>query len=222
MYDCYGGPISFQSLLKELDKYEIPAPPKFRKSLIMHPQEFNPRENIAQITDRLFLSDLSSAECPTLLRRLHITRVISIVDKSDMPFVYAKHLKIMMQDSPKELISKYFNVTFNFIEQNTTGNTLVHCFAGVSRSATIVIAFIMRRYRWSFELSCEYVQNKRPQVQPNSGFWKQLKTFGLELYWTKKRRKNLMIILQERFGYYEIGVTIKNFITYNILLLQHS
>ena len=54
---------------------------------------------------------------------------------------------------------------------------LVHCWAGASRSATIVIAYIMWKYKTSVEDAINYVLQKRTQILPNSGFQKQLKIF---------------------------------------------
>ena len=54
---------------------------------------------------------------------------------------------------------------------------LVHCWAGASRSATIVIVYIMWKYKTSAEDAINYVLQKRTSVLPNSGFQKQLKIF---------------------------------------------
>lgn len=54
------------------------------------------------------------------------------------------------------------------------GNVLVHCVAGVSRSASICLAYLtkyhFRSLRSAYHLMCE----KRPMVRPNLGFWRQL------------------------------------------------
>ena len=54
-------------------------------------------------------------------------------------------------------------------------NVFVHCFAGVSRSSSIVIAYIMYKYKLTLEEAFQYVKSKRPIVQPNPGFMQQLK-----------------------------------------------
>jgi len=54
------------------------------------------------------------------------------------------------------------------------GAVLVHCVAGVSRSASICLAYLLkyrtRSLRAAYHLMCE----KRPLVRPNIGFWRQL------------------------------------------------
>ena len=47
---------------------------------------------------------------------------------------------------------------------------LVHCEFGVSRSASVVIAYLMQKNGWSFEKSYDFLQTRRPKVKPNLGF----------------------------------------------------
>eukprot|EP00913_Durusdinium_trenchii_P011376 g10687.t1 len=54
------------------------------------------------------------------------------------------------------------------------GRVLVHCREGVSRSATIVIAYLMWRYSLSFEAAHERIRQNRPICNPNTGFTCQL------------------------------------------------
>jgi protein-tyrosine phosphatase len=57
------------------------------------------------------------------------------------------------------------------------GKILVHCLAGVSRSATIVIAYLMKTQNLPFEQAYEVVRQKREFANPNQGFRKQLEEF---------------------------------------------
>ena len=66
---------------------------------------------------------------------------------------------------------------FYFITERTKkhdGVVLVHCQAGVSRSATIVIAYIMEYSSLSMQKAYDYVKSKRTIVAPNLGFMGQL------------------------------------------------
>lgn len=54
---------------------------------------------------------------------------------------------------------------------------MVHCYYGVSRSATIVIAYIMKKYRLKYDRAFERVKAKRILTQPNPGFIQQLRLF---------------------------------------------
>lgn len=47
---------------------------------------------------------------------------------------------------------------------------LVHCQAGVSRSASVVTAFLIKKFKVSFKVALKFVQSKRKVVNPNEGF----------------------------------------------------
>lgn len=58
---------------------------------------------------------------------------------------------------------------------------LVHCHAGVSRSATIVVAYLMTYRKWSPSQGLEFVRGKRERAKPNANFWQQLHEFHQRL-----------------------------------------
>lgn len=53
----------------------------------------------------------------------------------------------------------------------------MHCAAGVSRSATFVLGFLMRHRGLSLSAALSKLQNARPEVSPNPGFRKQLEEY---------------------------------------------
>ena len=53
--------------------------------------------------------------------------------------------------------------------------------AGVSRSASIVIAYLLWKERKSYNETYFYVKNKRRYIGPNQGFVNQLKYFEQKL-----------------------------------------
>ncbi|XP_065787964.1 dual specificity protein phosphatase 19 isoform X2 [Muntiacus reevesi] len=57
------------------------------------------------------------------------------------------------------------------------GVVLVHCNAGVSRAAAIVIGFLMNSEEISFTSAFSLVKNARPSICPNAGFLEQLRTY---------------------------------------------
>ena len=88
--------------------------------------------------------------------------------------------RFVIDDDKDEKISEYFFKVHSIISQALTDNknVIVHCAAGMSRSPSLVIAYLMIENRWGYEETFHYVKNKRPIVEPNIGFVKQLK--GLE------------------------------------------
>ncbi|XP_072903154.1 dual specificity protein phosphatase 19 [Hemitrygon akajei] len=91
-------------------------------------------------------------------------------------FIY-KNVSIL--DLPDTAITLYFQECFDFIDQAKTQNgvVLVHCNAGVSRSASIVIGYLMWLYGLSFNDAFSEVKNARQVINPNPGFMEQLKNY---------------------------------------------
>ena len=50
----------------------------------------------------------------------------------------------------------------------------MHCYAGVSRSVTVVVAYIMKYWKWGMKNALAFVQAKRIVAKPNDGFMEQL------------------------------------------------
>jgi protein phosphatase slingshot len=60
---------------------------------------------------------------------------------------------------------------------------------GVSRSASVVIAYAMKAYNWDFKEAFEFVKQKRTCIKPNSSFISQLETYQGILDAMKNREK---------------------------------
>lgn len=72
---------------------------------------------------------------------------------------------------------------FSFTEEayQSGQGVLVHCQAGVSRSATIVIAYLMKHTLMTMTDAYKYVRSRRPVVSPNLNFMGQLLEFERDL-----------------------------------------
>jgi protein-tyrosine phosphatase len=95
------------------------------------------------------------------------------------------------------------------LKKNSNGEVkwkvLVHCHAGVSRSSTIVISYLMRKYiNFSLNDALKFVKSKRPIIKPNKGFMKQLQKYedklkkdylesDLKTPFTKRIRKDQIV-----------------------------
>lgn len=88
--------------------------------------------------------------------------------------------RLVIDDNPEEKISEHFFSVHKIISQavSENKNVVVHCAAGMSRSPTLVIAYLMIENRWNYEEAISFVRKRREIIDPNVGFIKQLK--GLE------------------------------------------
>lgn len=91
---------------------------------------------------------------------------------------YVDYKYIPMDDSPTQDLVSNLPDALNFISwQLEKGHTvLVHCAAGISRSASVVIAYLMMTYDMPFRAAYGYVKARRPIINPNPGFMHQLNT----------------------------------------------
>lgn len=141
----------------------------------------------------IFLGDRRAAMDKENLKVLGITHVIncsqgqrSIFVNTDAKFYKDMGIKfygIKATDTESFDISKYFRPTANIIHQalEKGGKLLVHCVSGVSRSATIVIAYLMLKRRMTFKEAIKTVREKR-RICPNDGFMTQLCVLHHELF----------------------------------------
>lgn len=60
------------------------------------------------------------------------------------------------------------------------GNTLVHCVAGVSRSVSVCLAYLIKYHNMSLMKAYQWIERRRPCIQPNNSFFKQLIDFEIE------------------------------------------
>lgn len=87
----------------------------------------------------------------------------------------------MAADTPDQNLSQYFSVCNDFIHaaRLRDGNVLIHCLAGMSRSVTVTVAYIMSVTHLSWRESLKVVRSGRSVANPNSGFQMQLHDFEL-------------------------------------------
>lgn len=125
----------------------------------------------------LYLGDIEATEECTL-KEFGIDYVISIGEHNMIkngPFPYVKeHLIIVANDDETQDLTNAFRESFEFIEKYKSNKILVHCSAGMSRSASIVIGYLIIYHNLDFEKAYHYVLSRRPCIYPNDGFIKQL------------------------------------------------
>jgi hypothetical protein len=89
-------------------------------------------------------------------------------------------LHIPIDDSPEVDIGRWFDGSSDFIMSNRLMNrkVLVHCHAGMSRSVSIVCAFLINLFQCDHVRCLYWIREKRPCIAVNPGFLRQLESYG--------------------------------------------
>jgi protein-tyrosine phosphatase len=135
----------------------------------------------------LFLGNMWHAQSKQVVRHLGITHIVNA--SLDLENVFAnqgvQYFEVKIKDRPEADISAYFDDVFAFIESAKRaqhGRVLVHCTQGISRSATLVIMYLMRAHHWSLVTAVNYAMACRGVVYPNQGFVTALMHEEFRLY----------------------------------------
>lgn len=119
----------------------------------------------------------------SMLRKHKIDAIVSIGSSkssySSSTYKDIEYHRIVCQDDELERLDVFFEDASAFIHSHN--RVLVHCQAGVSRSATICIAYLMKYHHLSWEAGYLCVKVARPMICPNIGFLKQLQDYQLKL-----------------------------------------
>ena len=135
-----------------------------------------------KINKRIYLGNAYNARDYYNLEENNIGMVINcsrtIPNYFEDDFEYER---VDVNDTPGQDILKYIDeivVKMNkFLKKNPKKNILVHCFMGSSRSATIVIAYIMKYIGYRRRDALNFVKSKRDLVNINIDFFNQLSEF---------------------------------------------
>ena len=85
-----------------------------------------------------------------------------------------------IEDSVFQDLTDEFWQALSFVEQaiHNGGNILVHCRRGVSRSASLCVAYLMDDRGMTFDDAVSLMKRQRPSVNINQGFEEQLRAFA--------------------------------------------
>jgi len=104
----------------------------------------------------------------------------------DPPADYPSNIKyfhVNVGDTATDDISRYFVPASDFIEEarESGKSVLVHCSYGMSRSSSIVLAYLVRHQGMTLAQAFVHVKERRPVTSPNPGFMMQLVRFEQSL-----------------------------------------
>ncbi|KAL4622709.1 dual specificity protein phosphatase 8-like isoform X1 [Arapaima gigas] len=140
-----------------------------------------------RILPHLYLGSQKDVLNKDLMAQNGITYVLNASNTCPKPdFICESHfMRIPVNDNYCEKLLPWLDKTNDFIDKAKVSNcrVIVHCLAGISRSATIAIAYIMKTMGLSSDDAYRFVKDRRPSISPNFNFLGQLLEFekGLKL-----------------------------------------
>ncbi|RWS11434.1 dual specificity protein phosphatase 10-like isoform X2 [Dinothrombium tinctorium] len=138
------------------------------------------KQSLTAILPFLFIGSESDACDEKKLRQFKITYILNVT--AHLPFAKCSFdgrlrvKRLPVADSCTQNLKQYFNEAIDFIDEAERNgcNILIHCQAGISRSPTIAIAYLMCHKLMPLVDAYKLVKNKRPIISPNFNFMGQL------------------------------------------------
>ena len=135
----------------------------------------------SQILNWLYLGSKWNAGDEEELTRLGVGFVVNATQRDELDAhegvgagerLLRQELRVEVEDQPIVDISPHLARCVAFLEvARLSGRAaLVHCYRGMSRSATIVVAYLMWHNRWPLQQALAHCEERRPVTQPNPGF----------------------------------------------------
>jgi len=131
-------------------------------------------------TGALYLGSMAAVHDLDLLHEHGITHLVQVLEVPWIPqadddgFTYHR---IDIEDRSSAALKPHLDAACNYIRASLArgDNVLVHCQQGVSRSASIVIAYLIRDHSMTYDDAFDLVKQRRQCIKPNSGFVKALR-----------------------------------------------
>jgi len=133
-------------------------------------------------TGALYLGSLSATMEKSVLHEHNITHLVQVLDVPWLPLTEKDGFecyRIDILDVPSADLKGHLEGACKDIDKALRGgkNILVHCQQGVSRSAAIVIAYLIKYHGMSYDSAHAFVKRKRPCIKPNTGFVEALRAW---------------------------------------------
>lgn len=151
-------------------------------------------DGASRIFDDLFLGSEWNASNLEELERNGIGHILNVTREIDNFFPdQFDYLNIRVYDDEATELLKHWDRTFKYIRRAVEDGSkvLVHCKMGVSRSASVVIAYAMKVRHWDLPQALKHVKDRRACVKPNASFMQQLEIYAGILDASRQRHNKL-------------------------------
>ena len=116
------------------------------------------------IPNKLYIGNSDSNNIRDL-EKYKISTVICVEETPPIKYPGVNYIHIPINEKNPQNLINIFDKTFDIIEHSNT--TLVYCYKGVSRSASVICTYLMKKFNISFQTSINLLRNYRKYVDPN-------------------------------------------------------
>ncbi|XP_015037210.2 protein phosphatase Slingshot isoform X2 [Drosophila pseudoobscura] len=145
-----------------------------------------------KIFEHVYLGSEWNASNLEELQKNGVRHILNVTREIDNFFPGTfEYFNVRVYDDEKTNLLKYWDDTYRYITRAKAegSKVLVHCKMGVSRSASVVIAYAMKAYKWEFQRALDHVKERRSCIKPNKNFLSQLETYSGMLDAMKNKEK---------------------------------
>ncbi|CUA73808.1 hypothetical protein RSOLAG22IIIB_01325 [Rhizoctonia solani] len=153
-----------------------------------------------EVIENLWVGDFGAATSIELLEMAGVKYVVSCMRGKVRVHETMRRHQIPLDDTEEQDVLAYLPATIAFIQKSLASGdgVLIHCMAGMSRSATIAAAYLMYSQGLDPTGALELIREVRPTIQPNPSFLHQLEVFHAAYCKITKRDKNIREYYLER------------------------
>jgi len=148
--------------------------------------QLNKKYSPSQILDHVYLGDYGSVRQESLMKKMKVGWILNTADECPLQeYPQISSLQLIVEDHLlKGNQFDLFEKAFQFIDESKKSEKVcyVHCMRGRSRSASIVIAYLMNRHKMALKEAYEHVKERRRCIGPHQYLRKQLIDYELHLY----------------------------------------
>lgn len=147
---------------------------------------------MSRILPNLYIGDYDDATNHMMLHAKGITHVLNCAEElnSDLFANCFISKKLSFDDLPSQRLSPQIFAGYSFINNAVEkgGVVLVHCAAGISRSVSTAIYYLMRKYNMTYDEAYKLILKNRKIARPNAGFQRQLRELHRERQFDTSKR----------------------------------
>ena len=134
----------------------------------------------SHIIDNIYLGSAYNVSSVDTLNKYGIERILNVT--KEIPCMFPEQFtykSILVKDTRDSFLESHLEDAYQFIVNSPDKQVIVHCYMGSSRSATIVLYYLMKKYNKTYEEALEFVRNKRSCVNLNKNFASELQKLEL-------------------------------------------